>query len=139
MSSAEIVITGMGLTCALGTIAAETWRAVLAGQCGRGAMTAMESPLPPGSDGCQAAALPEEFEPGLPREARYLRWTILAALRDAGLGDAGAFDPLPVEPARCAIMLGTTLHGMRAAGRFFRSGRYEELQQFLAGDTLGRR
>jgi 3-oxoacyl-(acyl-carrier-protein) synthase len=131
VASVDVVITGMGLTSALGTSAEETWRAVLAGRCGTGAMSAMESPLPPGRDGCQAPPLPEDFEPDLPREARYLRWTILEALRDAG-----AFDRLPAEGSRCAVMLGTTLHGMRAAGRFLRSGNYDELRNFPAGDTL---
>jgi 3-oxoacyl-[acyl-carrier-protein] synthase II len=131
LSDSPIVITGMGLCSALGISVEETWRAVLAGRCGSGGMSQIESPLPPGKDGCEAAALPEDFESELPREARYLRWTILAALRDAG-----AIDRLPADSSRCAVMLGTTLHGIRAAGRFLRSGNYDELRHFLAGDTL---
>jgi 3-oxoacyl-[acyl-carrier-protein] synthase II len=127
----EIAITGVGLSCALGLSADETWRAVRAGKCGTGAMTEIESPLPPGADGCEAPPLPEDFEPSLPREARYLRWTIRAALRDAGI-DAESSGP----PNRRAIVLGTTLHGMRAAGRFLRSDDFGELKNFLAGDTI---
>lgn len=130
-SESPIVITGMGLCSALGSSVEQTWRAVLSGRCGSGAMSQIESPLPPGKDGCQAAPLPDDFEPDLPREARYLRWTILAALRDAGV-----IERTPADPARRAVMLGTTLHGMRAAGRFLRSGSYDELRHFLAGDTL---
>ncbi|MGB7157571.1 MAG: beta-ketoacyl synthase N-terminal-like domain-containing protein, partial [Tepidisphaeraceae bacterium] len=128
-----VAITGMGLATALGLGADETWRAILAGRCGSGPMRGMEQPLPGGCDGCQAPDLPADYEPSLPREARYLRWTIQAALRDAGAGDARSADP-----SRCALMLGTTLHGMRAGGRFFRSENCAELRDFLAGDTLRR-
>src|SRR4051812_10714988 len=98
----DIAITGVGLTCALGLGADETWRAVRAGRCGTGVMSEIESPLPAGRDGCQAPALPEDFEPSLPREARYLRWTILAALRDAGIPEESSGDQ-----NRRAIVLGT--------------------------------
>ncbi|MBC8106906.1 MAG: hypothetical protein H7Z14_09980 [Anaerolineae bacterium] len=144
--SIEIAITGVGLSCALGLSADETWRAVRAGQCGTGVMSQIESPLPEGRDGCQAPPLPEDFEPSLPREARYLRWTILAALRDAGVPLEDDVDFPSVQDSssdatshtrnRRAIVLGTTLHGMRAAGRFLRNDDYAELQNFLAGDTI---
>src|SRR6185295_18975497 len=70
----DVVITGFGLTTCLGVDAETTWRAILRGTNGMGAMDAMESPLPPGSVGGRAATLPVDFEPTLPREARYLRW-----------------------------------------------------------------
>src|SRR5690606_32822607 len=97
-----VVITGLGLATSLGLGVDETWKAIIAGRSGAGAMTEMESTLPSGKDGCQAAALPDDFEPILPREARYLRWTILAALRDAGLSDR----LMSYEPSRSAVMLG---------------------------------
>src|SRR4051812_43765871 len=105
--SDDIAITGVGLVTCLGLTADETWKQVQLGRCGMRAMTAMESPLPPECDGGQAPDLPADFQPTMPREARYLRWTVEAALRDAG------FDPSSMDsydPARCALMLGTTLH-----------------------------
>lgn len=126
-----VAITGVGLATSLGLTAEATWAAVRDGHCGMGAMPHMESPLPPGSDGGQAPPLPADFATELPREARYLRWAIEAALRDAGAPDAQAIDG-----DRCAVMLGTTLHGMRAGGRFLRTGDYAHLRDFLAGDTL---
>ncbi len=132
LNNEAVVITGMGLATSLGLTVDETWRAVVAGKCGAGEMSEIESPLPEGKDGCQAVALPTDFEPDQPREVRYLRWTILAALRDAGIDPKQS---LPYEPSRCAVMLGTTLHGMRAGGRFLRSAESTELRTFLSGDT----
>jgi 3-oxoacyl-[acyl-carrier-protein] synthase II len=131
LNNDAVVITGMGLATSLGLSVTDTWAAVIANRSGAGPMPDMESPLPPGKDGCQAPPLPADFEPSLPREVRYLRWTITAALRDAGLADGVHYDPW-----RCAVMLGTTLHGMRSGGRFLRNHDYTELRAFLAGDTL---
>ena len=125
-----IVITATGVACGLGLDAETTWQAVRAGRRGIGPMPAMESPLPPGSDGGQALDLPDDFAPDLPREARYLRWAITQALTNAG--------DLSCPPDRIAVVLGTTLHGMRAAGRFLRTGDYDHLRDFLAGDVLAR-
>src|SRR5687768_1661932 len=94
-----------------------TWAAVLRGRCGAGPLSAMEQPLPPGRDGGQAPDLPGEPEPGTPREVRYLRHALADALADAGLGGK-----LPYLAERCGLMIGTTLHGMRAGGQFLRTG-----------------
>ena len=94
-------------------------------------MRDIESPLPAAADGGQAPDLPPGFAPELPREVRYLRYTILQALSDAGIGLR-----FPCSPDRCGIILGTTLHGMRAGGRFLRSGNFQHLQHFLAGSVL---
>ena len=131
LSPETILITGAGLATALGLSREETWQGILQGRCGLGPMGAMESALPPGKDGGQAVDLPEEFCPGSPREVRYLRWTITEALRDAGLLETSRY-----LPARSACLLGTTLHGMRAAGRSLRTGNSAALQEFLAGNTL---
>jgi 3-oxoacyl-[acyl-carrier-protein] synthase II len=168
-----IAITGTGLVTALGLTPAETWQNVLALNSHPAPMPAMESPLPPGSDGFQAPDLPPIYHPNLPREARYLRWTIESALKSAGCfnvscapplfavdlqeaipspsgksKESGVFlktpdpfierdpSPFPYDPHRRATILGTTLHGMRAAGRFIRSRDYTHLRDFLAGDTL---
>ncbi len=130
VSPRGIVITGAAATASLGVDAESIWRAVLAGRCGIGPLSEVESPLPPGSVGGQAAALPREYCPSLPREARYLRWTVEHALRDAGL-QPGA----PYAASRRCALLGTTLHGMRAGGRFLRSGSIAELNSFLASAT----
>jgi 3-oxoacyl-[acyl-carrier-protein] synthase II len=127
----NIVITGVGMTTSLGLWHETIWARILCGDVGMGPMSAMESPLPPGRDGGQAEDLPPQFAPDLPREIRYLKWTIAAALRNAGVLESS-----PYFASRCACLLGTTLHGMRAAGRHFRSGDFSELQQFLAGNTL---
>ncbi|MEO6436274.1 MAG: beta-ketoacyl synthase N-terminal-like domain-containing protein, partial [Tepidisphaeraceae bacterium] len=129
----SIVITGAALATSLGLTRDETWRAVRASQCGMGPLTALESPLAPDKLGGQALDLPADYRPDEPREVRYLTWTIAAALRDAGLAET------PVYPShRCGVMLGTTLHGMRAGGRFFRDDNYEPLKTFLASHTLAR-
>ncbi|HZL37188.1 MAG TPA: beta-ketoacyl-[acyl-carrier-protein] synthase family protein [Tepidisphaeraceae bacterium] len=132
-STDPIVITGVGLLTPLGLTAEATWAAVRAGQCGVGALPAMEQLLPPGSSGGQVADLPDTFEPNLPREVRYLRRAITNALEDANV-----LGKNPYSPARCGFMLGTTLHGIRAGGRFLRNHNLAELADFLAGATLRR-
>ncbi|MBC7835818.1 MAG: hypothetical protein H7Y88_12080 [Phycisphaerales bacterium] len=127
---AGVVITGVAAATSLGTDAESTWRGVLSGRCGMGPMPDVESTLPQESVGGQATGLPGEYYPHLPREARYLRWTVEHALRDAGV-DAGKHYPA----SRRLAMLGTTLHGIRAGGRFLRSGNLAELNSLLAGET----
>jgi 3-oxoacyl-[acyl-carrier-protein] synthase II len=134
--SPAIAITGVGLVTALGVTAEQTWQAVLAGSSCAGPMPGIESTLPDGADGYQAAELPADYQTDLPRETRYLRWSIESALRDAGLLEARQRQH--VAPARRAVALGTTLHGMRAAGRFYRNENTDELRSFLAGDVLFR-
>ncbi|CAN5826341.1 hypothetical protein BH11PLA1_BH11PLA1_00880 [soil metagenome] len=126
-----IVISGVGLVTALGVGTAATWSAVRRGDVGLRALTAVEAALPPGSVGGQAAELPVEFATGLPREARLVRWAALEALAQAGATEGA-------EPERMCAVLGTTLHGIRACGRFLRSGDFLELRDFLAGATAGR-
>lgn len=125
-----VVITGVAATASLGADAESIWKGVLAGRCGMGPMPDMESALPPGSLGGQAVELPHGYRPDLPREARYLRWTLEHALRHAGLTVE-----TPYAPTRRCAVLGTTLHGMRAGGRFLRSGAVTELSSFLASAT----
>src|SRR5687768_3770424 len=115
-----IVITGAAAVTCLGVTRKETWAAVRAGRCGMRPLTALESPLPPEKLGGQALDLPADYRPNDPREIRYLSWTIRDALRDGGVADG-----LPYPSQRCGIVLGTTLHGMRAGGEFLRSESYE--------------
>lgn len=121
-------MTGAGLVTPLGLTRQATWWAVLQNRCGIGPMTAMESTLPPPAEGGQAPELPADFQPALPRPARYLRYALRQALDDAQLTSS---NPYPME--RCGIALGTTLHGMRCAGDFLRQGDPELLKDFLAG------
>jgi 3-oxoacyl-[acyl-carrier-protein] synthase II len=128
--STSVVISGIGLVTPLGITAEQTWTAIRAGRCGFRSMSAMEAALPPGADGGQAPDLPADFEPRLPRETRYLRRAILDAIQSAKA------NPLPYAPARCGIVLGTTLHGMRAGGQFLRGGDAALLSTFLAAPVL---
>ena len=125
-----IVITGLGLVTALGASPDETWHGVLNKRSGLGPMPALERPTPDDKGGFQAVDLPADYEPALPREARYLHFAIRQALNDAG-----AVAP-PYAAHRCGFAIGTTLHGMRSGGEFLRSGDYSHLSSFLAGSTM---
>jgi 3-oxoacyl-[acyl-carrier-protein] synthase II len=127
----SIAITGVGLATSLGLSAAETWRRVLENQSKPGAMPALEFIAPPEKGGNQALDLAADYFPDLPREVRYLRWTIQQALNDAEVTE-----PFPYPLHRMGFVVGTTLHGMRAGGQFFRTGEYAHLRHFLAGSTL---
>ncbi len=127
----DIVITGVGLAGPLGLDKESVWAAVSQGRSGVVPLTAMESTPASLAMGGEAPALPCDETEGLPREVAYLRHAIRAALREAGGGKA-----LPYAPSRCGLVLGTTLHGMRQAGRYLRTGDLTVLHAFLAGDTL---
>src|SRR5688572_21265840 len=128
----HVVISGAGMVTPLGLTRHETWANVVGGRCGCGPLSAMEQPLPPGRDGGQAPDLPGEPESHTPREVRYLRKALLDALEDAGFADG----KLPYPPERCGLMIGTTLHGMRAGGQFLRANDFDALRNFLASSTL---
>jgi len=103
------------------------------GRVGIGPMPALEQRPNPDKGGGQAVDLPPELHADLPRAARHLRCAIDEALAQAGFaspqGGAGV-------GTRIAAALGTTLHGMRAAGEFLRSGDHRRLRSFLAGSVL---
>lgn len=129
----QIVLTGAGLVTCLGLGVEPTWNAVGAGRCGIGASTALQSSPNPDKGYGQAPPLPDDYLPDLPREARFLRHAIDEAVAQARLvDDDGAWS---VAPDRCGLVLGTTLHGMRAAGPFFRQKSLAALGNFLAGST----
>jgi 3-oxoacyl-[acyl-carrier-protein] synthase II len=129
-----VVITGVGLVSSLGLCASETWEGVKSGKPGMGTMPALEQGPSggnrPGGNGGQAPDLPEAWMPGWPREVRYLRHAIDEALGQSGLARRG------IDPERCGCVLGTTLHGMRQAGAYLRTGRFESLCAFLASHTM---
>ena len=126
-----IVITAAELVTSLGTNRREVWRRICDGDSGIAPLTALEQAPSDNRGGGQAPELPVDFCSDQPREVRYLRWTIEKLLREAG-----ALESLPVPADRCGIVMGTTLHGMRAAGRFFREGSHELLRSFLAPPVL---
>ena len=124
-----VVITAAAAITPLGLTAGHSWRSVLAHVDALGPMPALEQPTPDAKGGYQAPDLPDDFAPTMTREARYLRRTILDAL-------APFAGRLPYPPDRCGVVLGTTLHGMRAGGQFLRSGDFGHLRHFLAGSVL---
>ncbi len=129
-----IIVTGMGLMTSAGLFPQQALRAIVEHRTRMGSVTAVESPLPQEATGGQAMELPSMpmdslDDITLPRETRYLRATIVAAMRDAGLLSQNA---PPDNPARTMLVLGTTLHGLRAGGRFLRQDDPEQLKDFLA-------
>jgi len=122
----EIVITAAGLATCLGLDRGAVWEAVKAGKCGIAPFTAMEQEAP--TDGGQAMDLPVDVEKELRREVRYLRYV----LRDV-FGQLGSALP---PPNRRGIVLGTTLHGIGAAGQFLRSGNSQALREFPAAAVM---
>lgn len=129
----SVVITGAAMITCLGADRETTWRAILDGRCGMGPLTALEQTLPAGKDGGQAVELACDGDADQAREVRYLRRAIRDALTDARLS---AVEESPYLPERCGVLFGTTLHGMRAAGQYLRSGSHDPLRQFLAASTL---
>ncbi len=127
----NIVITGAGLVTCLGLDCETTWKAVRAGRCGVAPLTAIESPLDSDLGGGEVHVDAEAFGSGVPREVGLLRRAC-----DEALCRAGIEHRLPCEPQRCAVVLGTSLHGMRNGGAFLRGGDANDLRPFLAGATL---
>jgi len=123
-AASQVVITGTGLVTGLGLSTEATWAAIRAGRTGLRQPTVIESPIPAGARCGQALDLPPDVDPDLPREARYLRFVIRQALASASPN---------YPPDRCAVLVGTTLHGIRAGGRFLRSSDTAALRPFLAG------
>lgn len=123
-----IAITAAEAVCSLGLTAGEIFTGLLKGKEGFGPLSALEQEDSPEAIGGQAPELPSDFAPTLPREARYLRHLLLSISKQV------RFNTL--DAGRCAIVMGTTLHGMRAAGRFFRNNIQTELVNFLAPSLL---
>ena len=130
-ADARIVITGAGLVTSLGLNRAEVWRRICLGESGIVPLTALEqTPDDPRGGGQVPGAEPDDRS-AQTRESRYLQSAIEQALREAKADGA-----LPYTPNRCGIAIGTTLHGMRAAGRFLRGQSAKPLHDFLAPAVL---
>ena len=127
----DIAITGVGLVSCLGLDAAAAWSAVNERRDAMRPFTLCESPLPPGRSGGEAPDPPAATLPGEIREVRLLRHAIDSAMSQAGLGR----DRAPA-PERTAVVLGTTLHGVRRAGEFLRTQDRSRLGTFLAAPVV---
>ncbi len=121
-------MTGVGLVTALGLSAGDTFAATLEGRSGLGPMPDLEQPPSPDKGGGQALSLPAAYSPSFSRAARYLRFAVEQALIQAG--------PARTTAIRVGAVVGTTLHGMRAGGKFLRRGDPRLLSEFLAGSVL---
>ena len=130
-----IVISGAGLCTPLGNGREATWAAVRAGRVGLGPYTAIEDPAQADRGGGECPT-DDRLNRDEPREAAYLRIAVNEALEHAGLDPAGRDWPVP--PHRVGLMLGTTLHGMTAAGKMVRANHAEPLRDFLAPAVLAR-
>jgi 3-oxoacyl-[acyl-carrier-protein] synthase II len=121
-----IVITGAGLVSSLGIGVEETWRAVVQGRSGWRPLTALEGNNP--RSGGEAPPLDSDEHPD--REVAYLRRAVREALAAAGV------DRSVPPPRRRGCILGTTLHGMRHAGRWLRGEPASVLTAFPATAVL---
>lgn len=129
--ASQVVFTGLGLVSPLGGTPQDTWEGVSSGRIGIGPLTQLEQapPLSRGAaTGGQACGVPPDYWPSLPRVERFLRFAVESALAQS--------QAHRVPAARVAIVLGSTLHGMPAAGAYLRSGDPRALQGFLAGRVL---
>jgi len=133
----QIVISGAGLITCLGSTREEVFSAIAQGRCGVRPMSEVEAADARGQLGGQAVDLPAGSDACESRESAYLRYAAKTALVDAGFTTASdnRFD-LPYPAARCGIIVGTTLHGMRSGGTFLRTGDPLALRQFLATSVL---
>jgi 3-oxoacyl-[acyl-carrier-protein] synthase II len=107
----RVVITGLGAVSPLGTDAARTWQALLAGECGVRPVAAFDaSELP-----VRIAASVQGFDPAQhmePREARRLSPFIHYAIAAANEAIAAAdLHPTTEDPTRMGVTIGTALGG----------------------------
>ena len=108
----RVVITGMGVVCALGLDTAEVWEGVLQGRSGVGMVTWFDVSQYP----TQIAGFVKDFDPALymnPREARrmdrFSQFAVAAAsqaMRQAGL------DLAQEDPTRVGVEIGSAIGGI---------------------------
>lgn len=126
-----IVITGTGLITSLGRGREAVFREIARGKVGLGPMPALEQQPEPNLGGGQAIDIEPSDHSDEDRAITYLRAAIDDALKDAAL-------PTETVGERTATVLGSTLHGMRSAGKYLRTKDTQELKTFLAGSVLER-
>ncbi len=126
-----LVITAAEMICALGLTREQAWRHLIGGRTGIAPLSALEQQPAVQAWGGQAFDLPPEYAADLPREGRYLRRLIDHLLEGFSAGGSP-----PYEAHRIGVIMGTTLHGMRGAGRFFRSGDHQHWRRFQSSSVL---
>jgi 3-oxoacyl-[acyl-carrier-protein] synthase II len=119
MTSARVVITGLGANTPLGNTASQTWEALIAGKCGIAPITAFD----PSGFTCQLAGqvppfriqdcVPKSYRKAIKLMSRDIELSIVAAneaLADAGIiTKAGDPEKVNFDPTRMAINLGAGL------------------------------
>ena len=119
MSAPRVVVTGVGLTTALGATRDQTWDALLAGKCGIGPVTVIDSE---GFRSKLAAEVPmncvdRAFTPlerrRLSRADRIGVHAAAEAVQDAGLLDSG------VDRTRVGVFLGAGTADLIRSERFY--------------------
>lgn len=131
MPTSPIILSGAGVLSPLGGSLADTWSAVRAGQIGLGPYRAMEQ-----AAAANAMGLKGGETRALDGAAPTLRAT--DGLRRA-FHQALAAARLTVEnmgSLRISVVLGTSLHGMPAAGAYLRDGNLDHLLHFTGGGVL---
>ena len=127
----SIAVTGTGLLCPLGLSVDDAWAGVLDERSGLGPFRAMEQAEAADKPGGEVPFPARDDEDTAPRESKLLRSAMTAALSKAGIDGAP-----PYPSTRCGVLLGTTLHGMRAAGRCLRRDDPGQLRYFTASSIL---
>ncbi len=107
----RVVVTGLGLICAVGHSAAETWESLLASRSGVRPITLFDA----AQFACRIAAEVQDFDPlrfvdkkEAKKMGRFIQLALAAAeeaVRSAGLGD-----PVP-EPERTGVHIGSGIGG----------------------------
>jgi len=125
----EVVFTGLGVITPLGADIDDTFASVLRGEVGLGQLRAIEQQGSDDKGGGEAVPIPGAESEGTDRASHYLRHATQSALRDAALHSND-------REFRIAMVVGSTLHGMRAAGASLRANDPSLLKSFLAGSVL---
>jgi 3-oxoacyl-[acyl-carrier-protein] synthase II len=121
MSIPRVVVTGVGLTTALGATRDQSWEGLLAGKCGIGPTTAVDAdghrsklsaqaPM----DGIDAAFTPLERR-RLSRADRIGVYAAAEAIRDAGLTDGA------IDRTRVGVFLGAGTADLIRSERFYKT------------------
>jgi 3-oxoacyl-[acyl-carrier-protein] synthase II len=121
-----IVVSGLGLTTSLGRGAAETWRALEAGESGIRPIASLELGRFPVRDGGEAPALPDEPRDRHERSVAHL----LAACREA-LERAGFSGGRLPSGERGALVVGSSLAASASSPEFWRSGDPAHLKSYV--------